>query len=223
MGLCLAGAGRVTAQLPVDPSLLVPRRDSMVVSVRGVPLGWQTSELARANGGLRVVDHVSLGEILEQRTEVQLGRDGRIRWVRQGGILSGVAFRTSLEYDRTRVRGVTIVPTPQGGATVLNDAPLPPGALDDNAIALYLPALPWGPDAKWSFPEYVSSSDTVRTMTLHVTGPAAVSLPSGTVQTWQVELSGGPTPVVYFVTQSAPHRLARMELTGAGLVFVLVN
>lgn len=221
----------LTAQLPVTPALLAPRHDSMVVSVRGVPLGWQTSEVVRTDGGSRVVDHVRLGALLEQRTEILLGHDGRIRWVRQGGVLSDVAFRTSLEYRRDRVRGVTIVPTPQGGVTISTDTVIPSGTIDDNAITAFLPALPWGPDARWTFPDFVTTTDTVRkalvdsirTMTLRVTGQATVSLPAGPVETWQAELSGGPSPVIYFVTQAVPHRLARMELTGAGLVFVLVN
>jgi hypothetical protein len=209
--------------LPIDPTLLVPRHDSMLVSVRGVALGWRTSELVRTDAGLRIVDHLSLGALVEQRTEILVGRDGRIHWVQQGGIISGVAIRTSLEYRRNRVRGVTVVPSSRGGVTIATDTTLPAGAIDDNAIPLFLPTLPWAPGARWSFPDYVSAIDSIRTMTLTVTGPASVSLPTGTVEAWQAELNGGPSPVRYFVTQSPPHRLVRMELVGAGLEFLLVN
>jgi hypothetical protein len=203
----------------------------MVVSVRGVPIGWQTSHVERIDGGVRVVDHLSLSAFAEQRTEILLLGDGRIHWVRQGGIVNGVAIRTSLEYRRNRVRGVTVVPTPLGGAAIPADTTIPAGTIDDNAITAFLPALPWGPDARWSFPDFVSTSDTirkvlvdsVRTMTLRVTGQATVSLPTGAVDTWQAELSGGPSPLIYYVTQTAPHRLVRMEVTGAALEFVLVN
>lgn len=231
-GAVLLGAGRkAAAQLPVDPTLLVPRHDSMVVSVRGVPIGWQTSQVTRTDGGVRVVDHLSLSAFAEQRTEILIARDGRIHWVMQGGIVNGVAIRTSLEYRRNRVRGVTVVPTPLGGAAIPADTTIPPGTIDDNAITAFLPTLPWGPDARWSFPDFVSTNDTirkvlvdsVRTMTLRVTGQATVSLPTGPVETWQVELTGGPSPVVYFLSQGKPHRLVRMELPGAGFEFVLVN
>ncbi|HET7042978.1 MAG TPA: hypothetical protein VFI13_13250 [Gemmatimonadales bacterium] len=201
------------------------------MSVRGVPIGWQTSQVTRSGDGIRVVDHLSIGAFAEQRTEILLGRDGTVHWVQQGGIVQGVPIRTSLEYRRNRVRGVTVVPTSLGGVAIPADTTIPPGTIDDNAITAFLPALPWGPDARWTFPDFVATSDTirkvlvdsVRTMTLRVTGPATVSLPTGAVSTWQVELGGGPSPVVYFISQDRPHRLVRMELPGAGFEFVLVN
>ena len=219
----LAGASVAAAQLPVDPTLLAPRHDSMVVSVRGVAIGWQTSQLTRSDGEVRVVDRLSLGAFAEQRTEILLDHQGRIRWVQQGGIVQGVPIRTSLEYRRNRVRGVTVVPSPKGGVTISADTTLPAGAIDDNAIPLFLPTLPWAPNARWSFPDYVSSIDSIRIMTLAVTGQVSVSLATGPIDAWQIELSGGPSPVIYFVTLAPPHRLVRMELAGAGLEFVLVN
>lgn len=203
----------------------------MMVRVKGVPLGYRTSQLVRADNGLQVTDHLSLGAFAEYRTEIQLDKEGRIRWVQQGGIVQGVTIRTSLEYRRNRVRGVTVVPTPGGGVTVAADTTIPAGTIDDNAIELYLPALPWTPTAQWTFPDFVTANDTirhtpvdsVRQMTLTVTGPATVSLPAGPVETWQAELRGGPAPVLYFVTKAAPHRLVRTEIVGAGIEFVLVN
>lgn len=203
----------------------------MTVRVQGVPLGYQTSRLVRTDNGLEVTDHLSLGAFAEQRTQILLDKAGRIRWVQQGGIVQGVTIRTSLEYRRNRVRGVTVVPTPAGGVTVAADTTIPNGTIDDNAIPLFLPALPWAPAVQWSFPGFVTTNDTirkvpvdsVRAMTLTVTGSATVSLPGGPVETWQAELRGGPAPVLYFVTKAPPHRLVRMEVVGAGLEFLLVN
>lgn len=227
----MASAPALHAQLPFDPSLLRPRYDSMLVRVKGVPLGYRTSQVARLDNGLQVTDHLSLGAFAEYRTEILLDKDGRIRWVQQGGIVQGVTVRTSLEYRRNRVRGVTVVPTAVGGVTVVADTSIPTGTVDDNAIELYLPALPWSPTAQWTFPDFVTANDSirktpvdsVRLMTLTVTGPATVSLPAGPVETWQAELRGGPAPVLYFVTKATPHRLVRTEIVGAGIEFVLVN
>lgn len=186
-------------------------------------LGWQTSQLVKSNGELRVVDQFDLGEFGQQRTEIQLSKAGRIRWVQQGGILQGVPIRTSLEYRRDRVRGVTVVPSAQGPMTLEADTTLPAGTIDDNAIALFLPALPWGNGARWSFPVFIGGENAIRTMTLTVLGTATVSLPSGPTATWEAELDGGRAPLRFYVTQSSPHRLARIEVVGTGLEFVLVN
>jgi hypothetical protein len=219
----LGGPRAARAQLPVDATLLVGRHDSMVVRVQGRALGWQTSQLIKNDGALRVVDQFDLGEFGQQRTEIQLSKEGRIRWVQQGGILQGVPIRTSLEYRRNRVRGVTVVPSPQGPVTLEADTTLPAGTIDDNAIALFLPSLPWADGARWSFPVFIGGESAIRTMTLTVLGTASVTLPSGPTDTWEAELDGGRAPVRFYVTRSSPHRLARIEVVGTGLEFVLVN
>ncbi|HVX90049.1 MAG TPA: DUF3108 domain-containing protein [Gemmatimonadales bacterium] len=224
LGVALLLATReARAQLPVDASLLEARHDSLVVRVQGQVLGWQTSQLTRNDGAIRVVDQFDLGEFGQQRTEIQLTKEGRLRWVQQGGILQGVPIRASLEYRRNQVRGVTVVPSPQGPVTLEADTTLPPGAIDDNAIALFLPTLPWAEGARWSFPVFIGGENTIRTMTLTVLGTASVSLPAGPIDTWEAELDGGRAPVRFYVTRSSPHRLARIEVVGTGLEFVLVN
>lgn len=207
----------------MDATLLVGRHDSLVVRVQGRVLGWQTSQLIRSNGELRVVDQFDLGEFGQQRTEIQLSKEGRIRWVQQGGILQGVPIRTSLEYRRNRVRGVTVVPSARGPITLEADTTLPAGTIDDNAIALYLPALPWADGARWSFPVFIGGENVIRTMNLTVLGTASVTLPSGPIDTWQAELDGGRAPLRFYVTLSTPHRLVRIEVVGTGLEFLLVN
>lgn len=207
----------------MDATLLAPRHDSLVVRIQGRVLGWQTSQLMTGDGGLRVVDQFTIGEFGQQRTEIQLTKEGRIRWVQQGGMLQGVPIRATLEYRRNRVRGVTVVPSPQGPVAIEADTTLPAGTIDDNAITLYLPTLPWAAGARWSFPVFIGGENSIRTMTLTVLGAASVSLPSGPTDTWDAELEGGRAPVRFYVTQSAPHRVARIEVVGTGLEFVLVN
>ena len=224
LGVALLATTRdAQAQLPVDATLLQARHDSLVVRVQGKVLGWQTSQLTRSSGTLRVVDQFDLGEFGQQRTEIQLTKEGRLRWVQQGGILQGVPIRASLEYRRDRVRGVTVVPSPQGPVSLEADTTLPPGTIDDNSITLFLPALPWAEGARWSFPVFVGGENAIRTMTLTVVGTASVTLPIGPTDTWEAELDGGRAPVRFYVTRSAPHRLARIEVVGTGLEFVLVN
>lgn len=211
------------AQLPIDATKLVPRHDSMTIRVGGAAIGWRTSSLTRVADGIRVVELFSAGEFGEQRTEILLALDGRVRQVQQGGVLSGVPIRTSLEYRRNRVRGVTVVTSRQGPVTIAADTTLPAGTIDDNAVALFLPTLPWELGARWTFQVFDGETNSVQTMTLAVLGTASVSLAQGPEETWEVELTGSAYTLRYYVTRSAPHRVARMVQVGAQVEYVLVN
>lgn len=186
-------------------------------------IGWQIFQVVRTADGFRYVDDVNLGGFGYQRTEVLVAADGRIRWVQQGGVTNAVPIRASLEYRRNRVRGVTVVASKDGPLPIEVDTTLPSGTIDDNALTLYLPTLPWADGARWTFPVFIGGERSVRQHTLAVVGTATVSLPSGAVETWQVELTGGNAPVRFYVTRAAPHRIARYELVGTNLEFLLVN
>jgi hypothetical protein len=195
----------------------------LVIRAGTAVIGWQTLQMVRTSDGFRFVDNVNLGGFGYQRTEVLLGADGRIRWVQQGGVTNAVPIRASLEYRRNRVRGVTVVASGEGPISVEADTTLPSGTIDDNALALYLPALPWADGARWTFPVFVGGELSVRQMTLAVVGTATVALASGSVETWQAELTGGVALIRFYITREAPHRVARYELVGTNLDFILVN
>lgn len=236
LGAALWGSARAAhAQLPYDPALLVPRQDSMVVSVQGRVLGWYTSRVARTEDGLQMNDQLSLGELAQQRSEILVDRAGRLRQVQLGGVTTGIQIRASLEYRRNRVRGVTVASTAGllGDSTapvdtsqvrsisVVADTLLPPGTIDDNALLLYLPALPWADGVQWTFPVFSGQVNVIRSMTFAVRGSVSVALRSGTVEAWEVDVTGGASPVKYYISQSAPHRLVRMEFTSVGIVYLL--
>ena len=236
VGAALLGPARAAvAQLPYDPALLQPRQDSMVVSVQGRVLGWYTSRVALADDGLQMTDQLSLGELAQQRTEVLVDRAGKLRRVQLGGVTTGIQIRASLEYRRNRVRGVTVASTtrllPDSAApvdtsqvrsiSVVADTLLPPGTIDDNALLLYLPALPWADGVHWTFPVFSGQENVIRSVTFAVRGSASVALRSGTVEAWEVDVTGGASPVKYYISQSAPHRLVRMEFTSVGIVYLL--
>jgi len=219
----LVGGAPLVAQLPVDAKALVPRHDSMTMLVRGVAIGWRVSTLRRTEDGFRFVELFSAGEFGEQRTEILLAPDGRVRQVQQGGVLSGVPIRTSLEYRRNRVRGVTVVTSRDGPLSIAADTVLPAGTFDDNALAIFLPTLPWAAGARWTFLVFDGETNAVQTTTLAVLGTASVSLPQGPEETWEVELSGGPNVARYYITRAAPHRIARMVLVGTPIELLLMN
>jgi len=236
LGVALTAAARPAhAQLPFDPALLQPHADSMVVSVRGKEVGWYTSRLELAEDGWHMTDQLTITGFVQQRSEILVDRSGRLRRVQLGGVTNGIQIRASLEYRRNRVRGVT-VGSPAGllgdstapldttqvrSISIVADTVLPPGTIDDNALLFYLPILPWAEGAHWTVPVFSGQDNVLRRVTFTVRGPASVALRSGTVETWEVDGTGGAAPLKYYVSQAAPHRLVRMELTGVGLLFLL--
>lgn len=207
----------------------------MVVSVKGKEVGWYTSRLAPAEDGWHMTDQLTIFGFVQQRSEILVDRSGRLRRVQLGGVTNGIQIRASLEYRRDRVRGVTVgsaaglmgdstapVDTSQARSiSIVADTILPPGTIDDNALLLYLPTLPWAEGAHWTVPVFSGQDNVIRRVTFTVRGPASVALRSGTVEAWEVDATGGASPLKYYVTQSSPHRLVRMELTGVGLLFLL--
>ena len=59
--------------------------------------------------------------------------------------------------------------------------------------------------------------------TLSVAGTESVTVPAGTFQAYRVEVTGGPTPVTYWVEQAAPHRLLKLQPAGTPLEVVRVK
>ncbi|MBW8772586.1 MAG: hypothetical protein JF590_04750 [Gemmatimonadetes bacterium] len=236
LGAALAAvAGTAHAQLPYDAALLQPHHDSMVVSVQGKVVGWYTSDLARAEDGWHLTDQLTIVGFVQQRSEILVDRSGKLRRVQLGGVTNGIQIRASLEYRRDRVRGVTVggpagmlgdstapVDTsPVRSISIVADTVLPPGTIDDNALLFYLPMLPWAEGAHWTVPVFSGQENVIRRVTFAVRGAAAVALRTSTVDTWEVDATGGASPLKYYVSQSAPHRVVRMELTGVGLLFLL--
>jgi hypothetical protein len=235
LGAALWAAPRVAdAQLPIDPALLRPRFDSMVVLAQGNAVGSYTSRMTWADDGWHMTDQLAVGEFAQQRSEIVVDRAGRLRRVQLGGVTNGIQIRASLEYRRNRVKGVTVASTAGlladstapidtsqvRSISIVADTLLPPGTIDDNALLLYLPALPWIEGAHWTFPVFSGQLNTVRSVTFTVRGSASVALRSGTVDTWEVDVTGSASPTKYYITQASPHRLVRLEFTAVGLVFL---
>lgn len=190
----------------------------MVLMASGRVVGSKVMQVVRTGEGFRVVEQLSVLQSTEQRTEILVSREGRVRWVQQGGVIQGVPVRTSLEYRRDRVRGVTVVTSTEGPVSIQADTALPRGTIDDNAITLFLPTLPYAVGSRWTFPVFDGESYSITSNTLEVIGTATVALTSGPVETWEVVHRGGAgaTEVRYFVMRAAPHRLVRIFFPDLG-------
>jgi hypothetical protein len=226
LACALLGPAGLRAQ---DPALtagaaaLAPAQDSFDVLVQGRSLGFSRRQVRTTPGGFLYVEETRIGAFVQQRTEITLGADGRVRQVQQGGVLQGVNIRASLTYRRSRVRGVTVAPSGGAAVTFTVDTAVAADVVDDNAIPLYLPTLAWGADTLWRFTAFVSGENAFRPMTLAVVGTDTLAVPAGRFDVWIAELRGGQVPVHFFVTKAPPHRVVREEIVGTPLTFVLVR
>lgn len=97
------------------------------------------------------------------------------------------------------------------------------GAIDDNLLTAFLPALEWSPTASITLPVFLSGKGYAQPVTLAVRGTEQLTVPAGTFDVYRVELSGGQASVAMFVTTDATHRLVKIAPRGAPLEFVLAK
>jgi len=95
--------------------------------------------------------------------------------------------------------------------------------IDDNALAVLLPALPLEQGKTFNLNVFSSGEGATKVVSVKVTAIENVVVPAGTFPAYRLELSGMQLPVVWHVTQQAPRRAARIAPTGMPLVFELVK
>jgi hypothetical protein len=156
---------------------------------------------------------------------VVLDSAGDLRSVNQAGQMAGNATSISITVANGRATGKAVTPQPPAGAlaTVDVDVALPPGTLDDNTLTALSPALAWAAGASFSLNVLSAGSGAVKTVTLTVTGTEQVTLPSGAVEAFRVEMTGGDAPVTLFVSTAAPHHVVKVAPAGAPIEIVLVR
>ncbi|HJU64908.1 MAG TPA: hypothetical protein VJ596_04490, partial [Gemmatimonadaceae bacterium] len=103
------------------------------------------------------------------------------------------------------------------------DAEVPAGVLDDNALLAILPALKWSPTAKFTLPVFRSGQGKLQQLTLAVAGTESITVPAGTMEVYRVDVTGGDRPSTFYITTAAPHRLAKIVVSGAPLEIVLAK
>lgn len=206
--------------LPIDPARLAPGRDSFAILIQGNPLGFQLSRLERTPDGFRYTEDTSIGGFVEQRTEILTDGRFRVRRVSQTGTIQGQETRIEIEVTEGRATGTAITPSPEGMRTVTIDTTIPPDVLEENLIQPVLTALPWAPEARWTFTVFSSASGETRPMTLAVGPVDTVSAPNGMVETYRVDLTGGPQSITFWITTQAPHRVTKVAIAGTPIEIV---
>jgi zinc protease len=219
-------APTATAGPDLNLAAITATRDSFAVMFQGQSVGFTISEVSRTAEGIRIVEETSipLGGV-QQRTEVALDPAGELRSVNQAGQMAGNATSITITVTNGRATGRAVSPQPPAGAldTVDVDVALPTGTLDDNTLTAMSPALAWAPGATFDLNVLSAGSGTIKTVTLTVTGAEQVTLPSGAVEAFRVEMAGGDAPVTLFVTTAAPHHVVKVAPAGAPIEIVLVR
>jgi Protein of unknown function (DUF3108) len=209
------------AQSPFDPARLVPRSDSFAVMLQGRQVGGIRETIEKTADGFRLRSVQALAG-MNQSTEVLFSRTLGMTSVTQEGQARGQAMKINVAYARGRAKGSATTPGPQGMKTIAVDTIVPPGAVDDNALQSFLPALPLGAGKSFQVPVFSSGQGTSKVMTVTVTGSESVTVPAGTFEAWKVEVAGGQVPVTFWVSKTEP-RVVKMGFAGAPMAFELVK
>jgi hypothetical protein len=225
----VAAANSCAPQAPGAPAAapragvqgLAARTDSFEVRVAGRPVGWQSARMVPGDNGFRYEETTSVGPTT-QRTVVELDPAGAVRSVAQRGTANGTEMRIDLQYGGGRVSGQALTPL-SGGREVAIDRDLAAGTIDDNALQAILPTLRWSRGAEWVLPVFSSGKGTVTQQTLRVTGVERVVVPAGEFSAYRAELSGGERPVVFWVSDQAPHPVVRITMPGSPIEFVRIR
>lgn len=215
-----------TGGLALDLTRLVPASDSFAILVQGNEFGFQTTALARDGDGWVYRERAQIASFVQQQTEVRFGGDLSLRGIEQGGRIQGQEVKLAVTVAGGKASGEGVTPGAQGMTPVkYADVALAAGVLDENLASVAMPLFAWGPKAKHTFAVFASSTGTVQSRTLEVTGEGTVTLRSGgdPIPAYQVQLSGGQAPSTFWIEQAAPHRLLKFGPAGQPLEFVRVK
>ena len=215
-----------TAAVPFDVRRMRAGTDSFTVMIQGNALGYTTLVAEKAADGWTLRERTSIANgMVAQTTTVTVGERLEMRAVQQAGKVQGRDTKIELAYQGGKVTGSAATPTPPAGeiTTVAIDAAVPASVVDDNALTALLPMLPWAAGAKFAVPVFAGGRNALETITLGVAGTEAVAIPSGTIQAYRVEATGGSQPITFFVEVAAPHRVLKIAPVGAPLEMIRAN
>jgi hypothetical protein len=209
------------AQGPIDFSKLRPATDSFVILANGKPVGYETIVLATQGDGFLVTDVTNLEPRMQQRTEVAIAKDGRMRSVTQRGQAMGNEMKIDVAYAAGKATGTAVAPDRTGTIqTRAIAADVPAEAVDDNVLLPLLPGVAWKPAASVTVPVFASGMNMLHQVTLLVVGQEKLQVPAGTFDTYKVDVEGLASPMTLWVNAGVPHRVLKVAPQGTPLEFV---
>lgn len=212
------------AALPVDLTRLVARQDSFALMVQGNQLGAFRDSLEPTAEGFRYTESTRIAGFVEQDTDVRTDRAFSALTVHQRGRVQGQETRIDVTIADGRAVGSASTPGPTGEIrTVEIDTVVAAGAIEENLVQAVLPALPWSPEARFSFQVFATGSGETRPSTLAVTGTESVTTPAGTEACYVVQFTGGQAIVNFYVSVAEPHRVMKIQFVGAPIEMLRVK
>jgi predicted Zn-dependent peptidase len=209
-----------------DAAQLTPRRDSLQVMIQGNPMGAQTLEVTTEGDAIVVVERTTI-PLMGMTQETRMVLDGgtlALRSVDQTGQVGPQAAETHLVVADGRITGRAQTPQPGGQAKVTDvDTVFAAGTLESNQLSAVVPALPLADGAAFTLNVLSGSDASLKPYQLRVQAGAPVTVPAGTFEVFKVSLTGGPVPLVLYVTQATPRRTVRIEVVGQPFVLELVQ
>ncbi len=206
-----------------DRSQIVARSDSFQALVQGNVFGAQSAKAVVDGDSIVYSESTVIGPFQQQSTVV-LNGDLSMRRTDQTGLVQGQRTEIHLVYAGGRVKGTSQSPQPGAAPKAITvDTTVADGTIDDNALAVLLPALPLAQGKTFNLNVFSSGEGATKVVSVKVTAIENVVVPAGTFPAYRLELSGMQLPLVMHVTQQAPRRLVRVAPTGAPLVFELVK
>ena len=207
----------------LDRSQIVARSDSFRALVQGNPFGGQVAKVELTGDSIVYSESTTIGGF-QQSSMVVLNADLTMRRTEQNGTVGAQQTRTQLAYAGGRVKGTAMSAQPSGTPkSVSVDTALAAGTIDDNALALLLPALALEQGKTFNLNVFSSGEGATKVVSVKVTGVEQVVVPAGTFPAFRLELSGMQLPLVMHVSQQAPRRVIRIAPTGAPIVFELAK
>ncbi len=214
------------AALVLDPAQIVARRDSFQIVAQGNPIGTQVTEMVLDGGALTVREttNIAMAGMLQESEAVLTIDPLAMQSVDQTMTFRGQTGETHLSFADGRVTGTATTPQPTGQFEAKEiDATLLEGVVDQNVMAVIVPALALAEGASFTLNTFDASEGTTTPLTVAVAGVEEVTVPAGTFSAFRVEIAGGQQPVTMFVSQETPRRVVKIAPTGQPIAIELVQ
>src|SRR5436853_1322386 len=216
-----------TGPVALDATQLAAHTDSSRVVIQGNPVGFTVSEIRRPPpDSLLYTERSNLanGTFQQQTTLVLEPASGLVRQVDQVTTQQGQKAETHLTYAAGRVKGASAAPQPDGSVKRFEiDTALPPGAVDENAVPIIVPALSLAPGTTFSVTFFTPSENAIKVLTFKVGAPEAGTVPAGTFQGFRIDVTGSRVPFTIYVGADTPRRVLKTEFVGQPFLVELLK
>ena len=196
------------APVAFDRGQIVARSDSFQALVQGKAFGSQVGKVDVTADSIVYTELTNIGGAFQQRSTVVVNADLSMRRSDQTSTVQSQQTETHLAYANGRVTGTSMSPQPNGTPkSITVDTTVTPATIDDNALSVFLPALPLEPGKTFNLSVFSSGDGVTKTVSVKVGAIENVAVPAGTFPAYRLELSGMQLPIVMHVTQQAPRRV----------------